>query len=204
MPPFFGNQWVMTMRSFDPDYYERLSVDKDADQEDIKSAYRRKAKEYHPDMQHEGDEDFIKMKEAYDTLSDEETRREYDHYLDLLAGSNSLLEVKAEVRDLYDDIIDYFKQMGGFGGGSGFEIVIDRKYQFKDKIVRLNVPVRRYCRKCYGTGGSLIKTCPVCGGSGQYVYEESLDLMIASGSKDGEEMVVSLRGHKLKFRLRYR
>ena len=63
------------------DYYEILGISKDADQEEIKLAYRKLAKKYHPDLNHKdknAKEKFIKLKEAYDTLIDPVKRRIYD------------------------------------------------------------------------------------------------------------------------------
>lgn len=64
------------------DYYEILGVNKDADQNEIKLAYRKLAKKYHPDLNREdknAKEKFIKLKEAYDTLIDPVKRKIYDH-----------------------------------------------------------------------------------------------------------------------------
>ncbi|MEF8874810.1 MAG: molecular chaperone DnaJ [Candidatus Thermoplasmatota archaeon] len=68
----------------DEDYYDILGVDKDASEEDIKKAYRKKAKKYHPDKNpdntEEAREKFKKVSEAYEVLADEEKRKRYDRY----------------------------------------------------------------------------------------------------------------------------
>ena len=62
-------------------YYEILGVSKDATQDDIKKAYRKLAIQYHPDKNPEGDEKFKQIAEAYDTVGDENKRRDYDNRL---------------------------------------------------------------------------------------------------------------------------
>ena len=69
------------------DYYEVLGIDKSASADDIKKAYRKKAKEFHPDL-HPGDKEceqkFKEVNEAYEVLSDADKRAKYDQYLSLI------------------------------------------------------------------------------------------------------------------------
>ncbi|MDY6780204.1 MAG: molecular chaperone DnaJ [Halobacteria archaeon] len=89
------------------DYYDVLGVSRDADQEEIKRAYREKARKYHPDASdHENAEErFKEIQEAYDTLSDEEKRQAYDRM-----GHQQYNQAKKQGFDPSD---------GGFGGGAG-------------------------------------------------------------------------------------
>ncbi len=80
------------------EYYDRLGISRDASQDEIKKAYRRMSKKYHPDINKEpgAEEKYKEIQEAYDTLGDEQKRAAYDQYGP--AGAN-----------------------GGFGDSSGFE-----------------------------------------------------------------------------------
>src|SRR6056297_3754688 len=101
------------------DYYELLGVDRDADQKDIKKAYRKLAKKYHPDMNQDGkdtSEKFKEISEAYEILSDPDKRARYDQY-----GHSGINEDDFNFDDFarggfggFDDIFDMF-----FGGGMG-------------------------------------------------------------------------------------
>jgi len=192
------------MREFDSDYYEILRIRHDADIEQIRSAFRKLAKEFHPDKSGKNAQEFVRLRKAYETLSNPRIREEYDRYLYLLAGNQSLIEIRPVVQDVYDDLVGYLKEIIGLSSDSEYELVLRRNYINEDKIVRLDIPVETLCHKCLGTGGSIIKDCPVCGGRGRHVHKESIDLFIEAGSRDGEEMLLTFPGQKVKLRLRFR
>ena len=100
------------------DYYEVLGIDKSASADDIKKAYRKKAKEFHPDL-HPGDKEceqkFKEVNEAYEVLSDADKRAKYDQY-GFAAFDPSSFQSSAEGFGGFADILnDLFG--GGFGGG---------------------------------------------------------------------------------------
>lgn len=191
------------MHDFEPGYYELLEVDKDASNDDIKSAFRKQAKRHHPDTSHETDENFVRLRKAYETLIDCAMREKYDRYLQVLVGSKNLIEVRTAMRDLYDDMIGYLVSMAGFGNRSEYELVLKKNSFNEDKIIRAGLPLVEICRKCLGTGGTVFRQCARCGGKGKIEYTESVDLFIPAGSAEGESMRISVPGQVVKLTLRY-
>lgn len=95
--------------NLEADYYETLGVNKDATKQEIHRAFRQLAKKYHPDKNKDksASDEFIKIFKAYETLSDEKKRREYDDYRNSHAGAWTT----ASPNNAYDfDINDFFKQ----------------------------------------------------------------------------------------------
>lgn len=172
------------------DYYEVLGVSKGASEEEIKKAYRRLAKKYHPDL-NPGDKTaeakFKEVNEAYEILSNSEKKARYDQYgqagVDPNFGAGG--GYSAEGFD-FGDLGDIFSNLGdifGFGGGAsstrhtgparGNDIQIHLTLSFEEaaKGCRKIAEVSRIqpCDVCHGTGaspGTHPETCPVCHGSG--------------------------------------
>lgn len=164
------------------DYYEILGVDRNATLSEIKRAYRKQAKQYHPDL-HPGDEEaekkFKEITSVYEVLADEDKRNIYDRYgeegLKGSMGSGSY----SGFGDIFDDLFDIF---GGFGGQTrrnpnapmqGSDIQIGVKISFKEAMqgVEKEVKIHREetCGTCHGektTEPDSIHTCPTCNGSG--------------------------------------
>jgi molecular chaperone DnaJ len=173
-------------------YYETLGVSKDATPDEIKSAYRKLVKQYHPDL-HPGDEKaaekFKEINEANEVLSDEKKRKNYDTFGDPNGGMGggfggaSGFGGFGGFEDIFGDIF------GGFGGSSrsrantkekGEDINIELTLSFLDaaKGCRKEVVYTRNepCSTCKGTGakdGTAYQTCPRCGGTGQVQYTTS-------------------------------
>jgi len=169
-------------------YYDILGVSKTASADEIKSAYRKLVKQYHPDLHpndKEAAEKFKEVNEAHETLSDEQKRKEYDYSLEhpgMNFGGGGFSGDFSGFSDIFSDIF------GGFGGGSsrrssrsqkvkGDDITIELELSFLDaaKGCRREVTyVRRTtCNSCRGTGaknGTEYETCSKCGGSGEIQY----------------------------------
>lgn len=192
------------MRDFEPDYYQRLCVGRDADTEEIRAAFRKMAQRYHPDHNSGSEDEFVKIRRAYETLINAALRAEYNHYLDLLAGQDSFIAIKPSVRDLYDDMVGYLKEVIGFRNRAEYELVLKKEIENKEKIVRVAIPVESICRRCLGTGGTIFGECSFCKGRGKYVYEENVDLLIPADSEDGEQMMLTFPTLEVKLILRYR
>ena len=169
-------------------YYEVLGVAKNATEEEIKSAYRKLAKQYHPDL-HPGDaaaaEKFKEINEANETLSDKQKRAAYDYELEHpgMGGMGGMGGFEGAGFSGFGDIFESIFQ--GFGGGTahrddtGDDIQIEMKLSFMDAVKGcvkdLTYMRNEPCAACKGTGakgGTAQKPCSKCGGRGQVRFAQ--------------------------------
>ena len=172
------------------DYYEVLGVSKDASSDDIKRAFRRLAKKYHPDVSKEPDaeEKFKEAQEAYAVLSDESKRKQYDQFghsaFDGMNGGAGYDFSDIDLGDILNDLFgggfggsfSGFSNFGGFGSSRG-----NRAQKGRDSVIRveldfeeavfgckktINLTLNESCDSCDGKGGHGISTCDRCHGSG--------------------------------------
>jgi molecular chaperone DnaJ len=171
------------------DYYEILGVAKTADGEEIKRSYRRLAMKYHPDRNPNDPEAEAKFKEcaeAYEVLSDANTRSRYDQFgHEGVRGQGAAAHdfSRMNVHDIFSMFEDIFGGgVGGAAGGRGRQRAVARGYDLETEVsitledvlsgcereiefTRLDV-----CEKCTGSGakpGSKPTMCPTCGGQGR-------------------------------------
>jgi molecular chaperone DnaJ len=185
----------MSSRDFmEKDFYRVLGVAKDADAAEIKKAYRKLAREYHPDA-NKGDqaaeERFKEISEAYDVLADPKRRAEYDEMRTLFANGGPRMRTGGSGAEFNFDLGDLFGNGGGLGdvfggmfggrGGQGrsapkrgSDLATEVTISFREAIDGTTIPItlnqRSSCRTCQGTGaapGSSPRTCSACGGAGQ-------------------------------------
>lgn len=177
------------------DYYEVLGLKKTATEEDIKKAYRKLAKKYHPDVNKEAgaEEKFKEINEAYEILSDEQKRAAYDRYgfagTDPNTGFGSSGFGSSGFGGFggMDDLSDIFSSFmgGGFGGFSSSRSSRSQSVKGDNRYMSMNIDfldavhgvertvtidVDKRCERCHGTGAfsdSDIRTCPHCNGSGK-------------------------------------
>jgi molecular chaperone DnaJ len=178
------------------DYYEILSVTRTATEQEIKSAYRKLAMQYHPDRNpgnSQAEEKFKECTEAYGVLMDTEKRARYDQYghagLNGGSGFSGFDPANfADFSDIFGDIFsDFFGVNVGGGGGRrgraqrGGDARGDITLTFEEAAFgkKTEVKVRRYetCEQCHGSGSAGTKgptTCGTCAGRGQVRYQQGL------------------------------
>lgn len=166
------------------DYYEVLGLDKNASKEEIKKAYRKLARKYHPDVNKEAgaEEKFKEAKEAYEVLGNEQKKAQYDQFGH--AGTQQGGFGGAQDFSGFGDIFDMF-----FGGGGrrnpnapqqGADLQYTLSIEFEEAVFgkesEISIPKEETCDTCHGSGakpGTDTKTCSYCHGSGQLNTEQN-------------------------------
>ena len=171
------------------DYYEILGIGKDACKDEIKGAFRKLARQCHPDVckDHDAEDKFKELGKAYETLMDDEKRSLYDRYGEAglkNAGFDSGGPFAGGFGDLNDIFNAVFGGMGGFGFSQrqvdpnapqrGDDLRIDIEIEFEEAVFGVEREIKIYhletCEVCKGTGaepGSKPETCSTCGGNGK-------------------------------------
>lgn len=172
------------------DYYEILGVSRDCGKDELKRAYRRLARQYHPDVNKEpgAEEKFKEINRAYEVLSEPETRARYDRFGE--AGVSGAGAAGADYgdmggfADIFETIFSGFGGMGGPGGATGTrrrsgpvrgdDLRLDLKLDFQEAVFggekEIRIPHLETCKTCNGSGaksGTTANTCGTCSGSGQ-------------------------------------
>lgn len=165
------------------DYYDVLGVPREASPDEIKKAFRRRARETHPDVNdgHNAEETFKQINEAYEVLSDPDKRARYDRFgtADPRMGGGYGADFGGDFIDMNDLFSVFF---GGAGGGrtpgpvnregrdlrTQIAITLEDAATGGPRDVTISHPMT--CGTCQGSGaaeGGTVQTCPVCNGSGQ-------------------------------------
>jgi molecular chaperone DnaJ len=171
------------------DFYHILGVERGASRDEIKKAYRRKAKELHPDRNGgnpRSEAEFKEVNEAYDVLKDDERRAAYDQFGHAAFEAGAGGARGAHAADFSSAFSDVFEDLfgGAFGGGMGrgrrggalrgadlrYNLRITLEDAFRGKQASISVPGSVACDACDGTGaegGTQPQTCPTCAGIGK-------------------------------------
>ena len=168
------------------DYYEILGVDKNASKDEIKSAFRKMARQWHPDINKapEAESKFKELGKAYETLMDDDKRATYDRFGED-GLSNAGFNTQGPFANGFGDLEEVFNSFfgGGFGGFGrrqdpnapqrGDDLRLDIELEFEEAVFGLTKEVKidhlETCLTCKGTGakeGSRPQTCQTCGGRG--------------------------------------
>jgi len=175
------------------DYYALLGVAKNASMEQLKAAYKKAARQYHPDLNREdprAEETFKKISEAFAVLSDPEKRQIYDRFgVEGLSGAGHRGFAGASVDDIFDNLSSIFGDFFdiGFGGGRrskgrarrgqdlryDLELTLEEVYAGAERSIE--IPREESCVHCKGTGaaaGTEPTRCSRCGGRGQVIQSQ--------------------------------
>jgi len=174
------------------DYYDVLGVARNASEQEIKSAYRKLALQYHPDRNpdnKEAEEKFKEAAEAYSVLSDSQKRGQYDRFghagVGTAAGGGFGFDpnVFADFSDILGDIFGFGDFFGTGRRGSRVQRGADLRYDIEltfeeaafGTTTKIKVPRHDTCAECNGSGaqkGSGPTTCPTCNGYGQVRFQQ--------------------------------
>jgi len=168
------------------DYYEILEVPRNASSDDLKQAFRRLARQYHPDVNKSPDaeERFKDINEAYAVLSDDEKRAAYDRFGHAgVKAAGGVPDFSADFGNFADIFEEFFGGLGGFGRSAqrsrnvprrGADLQYKVALTFEEAVFGADKEIEiirdEVCSNCHGNGaepGTSPQRCPTCGGSGE-------------------------------------
>ncbi len=202
------------------DYYNILGLNRNASEREIKQAYRRLARQYHPDV-NPGDKSaeskFKQINEAYEVLSDSEKRRKYDQFGDQWQYADQFAKAGwqqapswgfSQGKEFHfggDDLGSLFGDLFGVGNRSRrvrsrrgrdiehpVEITLEEAYHGVKRTIALRT--EEPCSACKGTGRIQNLPCSACRGSGVVASVKRLEVKVPSGVKDGSRVRVAGKG----------
>lgn len=206
------------------DYYATLGVAKSASQKDIKSAYRRLARKWHPDANpdkpKEAEEKFKEISEAYEVLGDAEKRRKYDMLGADWQHAAQQAEQQRQYRTQFDTEGFDFGNLGGSGFSDFFDLFfsgvgrrtsapsgVARRGQDVESTLELtlrdafnggkkqvSLQVEDTCPRCHGTGTERGRLCSQCHGTGRVMLTKRFDVTIPRGVADGQRIRLAGQG----------
>ncbi len=204
------------------DFYELLGVERNASADEIKRAYRKAARKYHPDVNPndpQAEDKYKQISQAFEVLSDPEKRRKYDQFGHAYQQAQQTGQWTGDFRNFvyttggaasFEDLFgEIFGNLGGFGGRArtrvgtaqrgpqrGQDIVYEMPISFADAIKggekSITLTLADRCPECDGLGGKA-ETCPACGGSGQSSQSGFLGMPMSCPQCHGTGEVIQQR-----------
>jgi len=206
------------------DYYQILGLARSASADDIKKAYRRLARQYHPDL-HSGakksemEKKFKELNEAHEVLSDTEKRKKYDQYGAQWEQAEAFEKARQQAGargfggqeagsqfggEAFSDIFEnLFGGRGRAGSGRGFavpgedletEVDLTLREVLTGVTKRVNLREPLTCSTCQGSGSFRGRTCPTCQGTGMTTEAKPIEVKIPAGVQDGTRVRVAGKG----------
>lgn len=191
------------------DYYEILSVDRNASEGELKKAYRKMAMQYHPDRNPgnaEAEDKFKEAAEAYEVLSNSEKRKIYDAYGHEGLSGQGFSGGFSDASDIFSAFGSIFEDFFGFSGGGGgrsrgrrgADLRYNLELEFEEAVFGVEKEIEFEkevtCGKCDGTGakpGTKKATCSTCGGAGQVRRNQGFfSIVVACPTCEGEGSVI--------------
>ncbi|MBR1753299.1 DnaJ domain-containing protein [bacterium] len=192
-------------------YYDVLGVSENASVEEIKSAYRKLARKYHPDLNHGDERCTLKFKEitaAYELLSDVSRRRDYDllrrpfqqnYKYTSSAGKSAkttsapnFKQTTSTKNNIFENIVSSFKK----GQDIQTEITITQAEAINGCIKKINVLHTHTCPNCQGRVFLNGSTCPTCNGTGKQSIHNVIRVRIPKGVQDGKKIKIANQGNR--------
>ena len=142
------------------DYYQILGINKNATQDEIKKAYRKLSKQFHPDVNPDGEDKFKEVAEAYDVLSDENKRQQYDNPNPFGNGFGG------NPFDMFNDMVNnQRRRRPPKAKDKTIKVTLTPEESFKGSEKDITYQYKDSCQMCSGTGGDK-NMCHTCNGSG--------------------------------------
>jgi len=170
------------------DPFEILGIGPDSGPDEIKSAFRRLAKKYHPDITGGADEKFRRILLAYQQLNGYggtgvEESESYDYYMKV-----EIDRERNKVQDLFDDFRDGILTFFDIDAPEYLDLFIELSPAEAQRggRLKLDLPLLRKCRSCYGFGQPFFISCRNCGGTGEEEYRKTAMLDLPQGIADGD------------------
>lgn len=195
------------MSSEKRDYYEVLGVSRSASGEEIRTAFKRLAMEYHPDRNPgnpAAEDRFKEVAEAYDVLSDPEKRARYDHFghgggpgFDPFAGFGGAASINDIFGEIFGEVFGAHRrgQRRARGADLRYNLELDLEQAAFGTTARIEIQRPRRCEPCKGSGakpGTQPRTCPTCGGAGEIRLQQGFFAISRTcGQCRGEGKVVA-------------